>query len=212
VSPDFLQAENVMKIVLTYFFALAVLIGCSGDETETAKKEITVDQHRPRVVMETEMGNIVMELFPDAAPNHVMNLLTLTDDGFYNGLTFHRVLDKMLIQTGSPDGSVTGTAGYNIPSETSNIPHMPGSVGMARGDDPNSASSQFYICLAQLADLDGRYTVFGQVVEGMDVAHKIGAIETTENEIMNNEKSRPVEPVRVVRMYREGKEPPGDNN
>lgn len=152
------------------------------------------------------MGKIVLELFPDVAPNHVKNFLRLANSKAYNGITFHRVAKGFVIQGGSPDGSPTGTAGYTIPAEFSNLHHMPGTLAMARGADPNSASCQFYLCLAQLPDLDGKYTIFGQTVEGMDVVKKIGNVETEENS------ERPIEPVTMIRVYQEGKEPPPSLN
>jgi cyclophilin family peptidyl-prolyl cis-trans isomerase len=194
-----------MKVLSLFLLALVFVIGCSEGEEAGNQKENMVEQNRPRVIMETSMGKIVLELFPDAAPNHVKNFLDLVNKGFYNGLTFHRVARDFVIQGGSPDGSPAGHAGYTIPAEFSNLHHMPGTLAMARGADPNSASSQFYICLAQLPDLDGKYTIFGQTVEGMDVVRKIGNVETEESS------DKPVKPVTIIRAWQEGKEPPEAN-
>jgi cyclophilin family peptidyl-prolyl cis-trans isomerase len=192
-----------LKVLIALSLAIVfVVIGCSGGEENSKQEENQVEQNRPRVIMETSMGRIVLELFPDVAPNHVKNFLDLANKGFYNGLTFHRVAKGFVIQGGSPDGSPAGRAGYTIPAEFSNLQHMPGTLAMARGADPNSASCQFYICLAQLADLDGKYTIFGQTLEGMDVIRKIGQVETEENS------DKPIEPVTMVRVWEEGKEPP----
>lgn len=129
------------------------------------------------VVIKTEKGNIVIKLMADAAPKHVENFLKLTKEGFYNGLTFHRVEPNFVVQGGDPAGNGTGGPGYTIPAEIK-APHIDGAVAAARlGDGANpkraSSGSQFYICLGAQHFLDNQYTVFGQVVEGMDVARKI---------------------------------------
>jgi len=186
-----------MKRLLVIALAMFFVVGCSKKEEG---KNDQVDNKKPRVVMETDMGTVVLELFPDVAPNHVKNFLDLVNKGFYNGLIFHRVVKDFVIQSGDPKGDGTGGAGYTIPAEFSDLKHMPGTVGMARGPDVNSASSQFYICLAQLPGLDNNYTIFGQVVKGMDVVKKIGLVETV--------KEKPVTPVYIMRMWEEGKTPP----
>lgn len=190
------------KLIIFAIAALLVLVvGCSKGDQEKAQKEIPAPQgERPRVVLETDIGKIVLELFPDVAPNHVRNFLSLVNDGFYNGLIFHRVVKNFVIQSGSPDGTPGGHAGFTIPAELSKLRHLPGTLGMARGDDPNSASSQFYICLNQLPDLDGRYTIFGQTLEGMETVQKIGAVETDPQE-------RPLQPVKIIRAWEEGRLP-----
>jgi len=124
-------------------------------------------------VVETEKGTIVFRFFPDDAPQTVENFRKLTADGFYDGLKFHRVDAGYVIQGGDPAGNGLGGPGYTIPAEFNARPHLEGTVGMARGSDPNSAGSQFYICLDALPQLDGKYTVFGQVVEGLEVVHQI---------------------------------------
>jgi len=124
-------------------------------------------------VVETEKGTIVFRFFPNDAPQTVENFKKLTTDGFYDGLKFHRVDPGYVIQGGDPAGNGLGGPGYAIPAEFNARPHLEGTVGMARGSDPNSAGSQFYICLDALPQLDGKYTVFGQVVEGLEVIHQI---------------------------------------
>ena len=192
---------DIMKRLLTLMAVAVLLIGCSGETKDQSREETQLEQNRPRVIMETDMGRIVLELFPDVAPNHVKNFLDLVNKGFYNGLTFHRIAADFVIQGGSPDGSPTGQAGYTIPAEFSNLQHMPGSLAMARGGDPNSASCQFYICLSQLEDLDGKYTIFGQTIDGLDVVQKIGKTEVQEGT------ETPVKPVTMIRVWEEGKEP-----
>lgn len=189
-----------MKRVFIALFAIVALMGCSQAETGKGK-EGNVDTKRPKVIMETDMGKIVLEMFPDVAPNHVKNFLDLANKGFYDGLTFHRIIKGFVIQGGDPSGDGTGGSGSTVKAEFSNLKHMPGTLAMARSNDPNSASSQFYLCLAQLPSLDGKYTIFGQTVEGMDIVNKIGAVKTGPGD-------RPVTPVKMIRVYEEGKERP----
>lgn len=129
----------------------------------------------PHVLIETDRGKLTIELFPDVAPKTVARLTELVRKGFYNGLTFHRVVPRFLIQGGDPAGDGTGGSGQNIPAEFSEKKHRVGTVGMAHTKDPDSADSQFYICLEPQPFLDGKYTVFGQVVEGLDLLPKIQA-------------------------------------
>ncbi len=190
-----------MKTLTIFIVMIAITLGCSSEKKEEPQPAARVFAERPRVVMETDMGNIVMELFPEVAPHHVSSFMDLVEKGFYDGLTFHRVIEGQLIQGGDPIGDGTGSAGYILQGEFSNLKHLPGTVAMARGHDRNSASCQFYICLTQLPSLDGRYTIFGQVIDGLDVARKIGDVPVKGNPAMNNEKSLPVDPVRIIRAY-----------
>jgi peptidyl-prolyl cis-trans isomerase B (cyclophilin B) len=130
-------------------------------------------------ILDTDRGTIVIEFYPAVAPKTVENFETLTKKGFYNGLTFHRVVPGFVVQGGDPKGDGSGGPGYDVPAEISPAEkHLRGSVATARlGDavnpDRKSSGSQFYICLAAQPSLDGQYTVFGGVVEGMDVVDKI---------------------------------------
>jgi peptidyl-prolyl cis-trans isomerase B (cyclophilin B) len=128
-------------------------------------------------IIDTERGTIVLELYPEAAPKTVANFETLVNKGFYNGLTWHRVVPDFVIQGGDPDGTGSGGPGYTVPAEIKEK-HLRGSVATARtGDDVNpqraSSGSQFYICLEPQPGLDGQYTVFGGVIKGMDAVDKI---------------------------------------
>jgi len=123
--------------------------------------------------IETAKGNIVLELFPKVAPQTVNSFVFLAREGFYDGLTFHRVVPGFVVQGGDPKGDGTGGPGYTLPAEFSDVKHITGTLAMARTSDPNSAGSQFYITLAPTPHLDGQYTVFGQVREGMDVVQAI---------------------------------------
>lgn len=125
-------------------------------------------------VLETTKGTIAIELHPDSAPKTAANFKTLIKQGFYDGLTFHHYdEDKGIIQGGDPKGDGKGGPGWTIPDEFNERKHVTGAVGMARTKKPNSAGSQFYICLKPLPNLDGDYTVFGRVIGGMDVVKKL---------------------------------------
>lgn len=118
-------------------------------------------------------GKLVMELYPNVAPKTVENFKKLVKKKYYDGLTFHRVVPGFVVQGGDPNGDGTGGPGYTIEAEFNEKPHLIGTVAMARTSDPNSAGSQFYICLEPQPSLDRKYTVFGQVVEGMEYLTKI---------------------------------------
>jgi len=131
-------------------------------------------------VIETRLGNIELEFFEDKAPGHVKNFKTLAKTGFYNGTLFHRVIPGFMIQGGdpnskSPDRSMHGMGGpgYSINAEFNNVKHDRGVLSMARSQDPNSAGSQFFIVVKDAHFLDGKYTAFGKVIKGMEVADKI---------------------------------------
>lgn len=127
----------------------------------------------PVIQITTDKGEMILELFPDVAPKHVESILNLTKKGFYKGLTFHRVVPGFVVQGGCPDGTGTGGPGYTIDAEFNARKHVKGALAMARSMNPNSAGSQFYICLDTIPHLDNQYTVFGQVVKGQEVPEKI---------------------------------------
>ncbi len=139
----------------------------------TATSLFGCKKQRQEVTIETNDGKIVIALFPKDAPKTVANFLKLVDDKFYDGLTFHRVVPDFVVQGGDPRGNGTGGPGYTIKYEASARKHLTGSVAMARNKSLDSAGSQFYICYKELPHLDGQYTVFGQVISGMDVVNKI---------------------------------------
>ena len=130
----------------------------------------------PQVTMTTSEGEITLELWNDVAPGHTENFLKLVDDGFYDGLAFHRIIPGFMIQGGCPNGTGTGGPGWQIKAEFNDREHQPGVLSMARSQDPDSAGSQFFICLTRenCRHLDGQYTAFGKVTDGMDVVRKIG--------------------------------------
>ncbi|HRQ60138.1 MAG TPA: peptidylprolyl isomerase [Alphaproteobacteria bacterium] len=135
------------------------------------------------IVMEVSSGgNVVIELLPDIAPNHVAQIKKLTREGFYDGLIFHRVIEGFMAQGGDPTG--TGTGGSKEPdlkAEFSDYNFGRGVVGMARSNDPNSANSQFYICFDDCSFLNGQYTVWGKVTEGMEFVDKLAKGEPPAN-------------------------------
>lgn len=141
------------------------------------------------IYLDLKDGRVVIELLPKVAPLHVARIKELTRAGFYNGIVFHRVIEGFMAQTGDPTG--TGTGGSDLPdlkAEFSDEPFWTGTVGMARSSSPDSANSQFFICLDNANFLDGQYTVFGRVVEGMEFVDKIKRGEP------------PVDPDKIVKM------------
>jgi peptidylprolyl isomerase len=129
-----------------------------------------------KLVIELKTGKVVIKLRPDLAPKHVERIKTLANEGFYNGLKWHRVIDGFMAQTGDPTGTGAGGSKLpDLPAEFSNEPYKRGTVGMARTVDPNSANSQFFICFNDTGcqGLTGQYTVWGQVVSGMENVDKI---------------------------------------
>jgi cyclophilin family peptidyl-prolyl cis-trans isomerase len=123
--------------------------------------------------LELKDGTVVIEMRPDLAPNHVARIKELAREGFYDGLKFHRVIDGFMAQTGDPLGNGTGGSGQNIQAEFSAEPHVEGSCSMARSGHPDSADSQFFIMFGISPHLDSQYSLWGQVVEGMELVHKI---------------------------------------
>ncbi|MGA2463133.1 MAG: peptidylprolyl isomerase [Thermodesulfobacteriota bacterium] len=142
-----------------------------------------------RAIIETSLGNIDLKFFPDVAPNHVSNFVELAKKRFYDGTTFHRVIPKFMIQGGdsnskNPDRSKHGMGGpgHTIKAEFNDKPHKRGTLSMARAADPDSAGSQFFICVADSYFLDKQYTVFGEVTSGMDVVDKIVSQKRDKND------------------------------
>jgi len=124
-------------------------------------------------IMETNKGTMVFELFSRDVPRTVNNFVFLSREGFYNNTIFHRVIADFMAQGGDPTGTGTGGPGYNILDEFTSHPHIAGTLSMAHANTPNSGGSQFFICFAPQPHLDGYYSVFGQLIEGMDVLNQI---------------------------------------
>lgn len=146
------------------------------------------------VYLETKDGRVTIQLRPDLAPRHVAQFKALVKRGFYDGLTFHRVIPGFMAQTGDPKGNGTGGSDLpNIPAEFTATPFRRGTLGMARSADPNSANSQWFICFDTASFLDSKYTVFGQVTAGMDVVDKVKKGTEAGNGAVSN-------PDKIVRM------------
>src|SRR3989344_5200350 len=155
--------------VVIFLLLLVVLTSSCSSKNTQGEKEMT-----KYVTIETDKGTIKAELYAEKAPITTKNFIELANSGFYNGLKFHRVEKDFVIQGGDPKGDGTGGSGKNIPLEiNSDLRHTEGAVAMARSQDPDSASSQFYITLAPTPFLDGNYAVFGKVISGMDAVRKI---------------------------------------
>ena len=138
-------------------------------------------------------GRVVIQLRPDLAPNHVARIKELVRQKFYDGLAFHRVIPGFMAQTGDPRGDGTGGSGKNIHAEFSNAPHVRGTVSMARASSPDSADSQFFICFDPAPFLDHKYTVWGEVISGMEFVDKVHAGDASNNGRVDN-------PTKIVRM------------
>jgi len=131
--------------------------------------------HDPQnlIILETSQGTVVVAMRPELAPRHVDRIRQLVREGFYDGVVFHRVIDGFMAQTGDPTGTGTGGSGVKLKAEFSSEPHVRGTVSMARSQSPDSADSQFFICFEDAPWLNGQYTVWGTVVEGMQNVDKI---------------------------------------
>ena len=150
------------------FFLLTILLGghAMNNSVLAADPENTL-------MLELKDGMVVIEMRPDLAPKHVNRIKELVRQRFYDGLTFHRVIGGFMAQGGDPNGNGTGGSGQNIPAEFSKEPHVRGTLSMARSSNPNSADSQFFIVFARSSFLDGQYSVWGKVIEGMEFVGKI---------------------------------------
>jgi len=133
------------------------------------------------LILETSKGNVVVEMRPDLAPNHVARIKELARQGFYDGVPFHRVIDGFMAQTGDPTGTGTGGSGQKLNAEFSAEPHSRGAVSMARAQSPDSADSQFFIVFDDASFLDRKYTVWGRVIEGMENVDEINKGEPPAN-------------------------------
>ncbi len=203
--------KNKFKLLVLLMLMISgfMLVGCGNDKKDESKEQgKNVEENNdkstenkndekdlPTVTIEVKgFGTMKGELYPDKAPNTVNNFIALANSGFYNGLTFHRIIPDFMIQGGDPDGVGTGGPGYSIKGEFSSngfdndIKHTEGILSMARSRDKDSAGSQFFIMTKTASHLDGEYAAFGKITEGLDVLHKIESIKTGAND-------KPEEPV-----------------
>jgi peptidyl-prolyl cis-trans isomerase B (cyclophilin B) len=167
-------------ILVLLFILLLILCAFAEVKQKTFTKEEIKKMAETKAVIETKFGNIELKFFPDVAPGHVNNFIELAKKGFYDGTTFHRVIPGFMIQGGDPNSKDPdkskhgmGGPGYTIKAEFNEKPHKRGALSMARAANPDSAGSQFFICVADAPFLNKQYTVFGEVVSGMEVADKI---------------------------------------
>lgn len=138
------------------------------------------------IELKLKYGLVIIQMFRDKAPKHCQLIEALVNGGFYNGLKWHRVLPNFMAQTGCPFGTGTGGINYKIPAEFNNLNHIRGTVSMARSEDINSASSQFFICYNTFSDLDKKYTIWGQVLEGMNFVDQIRKGDQKNNGVVKN--------------------------
>ena len=182
-----------LKIIIIAVLSIAVFT-----TVLIAQKPKTSNEH---LFIETDFGTIEIAFFPDKAPKHVEAIKKLANQGFYNGTLFHRVIPGFMIQGGDPlskqpnrDLHGTGGPDFNIPAEFNDISHKRGICSMARSQHKDSAGSQFFICVANVPYLDGQYTVWGEVISGMDVADKIVALDRDYND-------NPIKPAKMNKVY-----------
>ena len=152
--------------------SLLLMVGFMSTESEAVELDL-----ENTLYLDLPAGRVTIAMRPDIAPKHVARIKELTRQGFYDGTIFHRVIPGFMAQGGDPDGNGMGGSGQNIEAEFSNIPHLRGTVSMARAADPDSADSQFFICFTRVPYLDNDYTVWGRVVSGMEY---VDAIEVGE--------------------------------
>ena len=155
--------------------------------------------------IKTSMGDMTLEFLLDKAPRTAENFVKLAHKGFYDGLTFHRILKDFMVQGGCPNGNGSGNPGYTIKPEFNDTPHTRGVVSMARSNDPRSAGSQFFIVQGEARYLDGKYAAFARVVDGLEVLDKIASVPTNEDN-RYREKSVPRDPVYINTVEVEGVE------
>ena len=164
-------------------FILALLAAFSFSAAATAAD---VKDPENTLVMQLKDGTVLIEMYPDVAPNHVARIKELTRQGFYDGIKFHRVIDGFMAQTGDPTGTGRGGSGKNLKAEFNRKHHGRGTVSMARAASPDSADSQFFICFADAGFLDGQYTVWGQVISGMEYVDHIKKGSNADNGTVTN--------------------------
>jgi peptidyl-prolyl cis-trans isomerase B (cyclophilin B) len=175
--------KRIWLTLVIFVFFLALSMSQSFSQEVRYKKfssEEVKKMSEQQAIIHTKLGDITLKFFPEVAPNHVKSFIELAQKGFYNGTTFHRVVPKFVIQGGDPNSKNPdrsshgmGGPGYQLKAEFNNKLHRRGTLSMARSAHPDSAGSQFFICVADAPFLDGKYTAFGEVVKGMEVVDKI---------------------------------------
>ncbi|MBM6838030.1 peptidylprolyl isomerase [Clostridium saudiense] len=219
--------KKIKKIMISALAAVisVAMVGCGSSNIETGENNLdessTTKVERPEnlpiaTIKVKDFGTIEAELYPDKAPNTVNNFIELANSGFYDGLTFHRVVKGFMNQGGDPKGDGTGGPGYSIKGEFSengykanDLKHTTGVLSMARAQNPDSAGSQFFIMAEDASSLDGKYAAFGKVVNGLDVVEAINNTEVEKNK-STGEESTPVTPIVIeeIRVDTKGIEYP----
>ena len=174
--------------IRTFFTTLAI-----GAMMMTNAPGAAAAEPQNTLYMNLKDGRVVIQMLPEVAPKHVERIKELVRADFYDGLTFHRVIDGFMAQSGDPKGDGTGGSGTKLPAEFSNAPFIRGTVGMARSQNPDSGDSQFFIMFAPAPHLNGQYTVWGQVVDGMEHIDQIKKGDARSNGTVNS-------PDRIVSM------------
>ncbi|MBR9802225.1 MAG: peptidylprolyl isomerase [Rubinisphaera brasiliensis] len=162
-------------------------------DVDAALKELDFENNDYQVELETTRGKILLDTWYNEAPEHCKNIVGLAKIGFYDGIIAHRIIPDFVVQIGCPNGTGTGGPGYTIDAEFNDRPHEPGVLSMARTSDPNSAGSQFFICLGRIPHLDGQYTVFGKTAdqESLDVVLGMANVDT-------NNQDKPLEDIKIT--------------
>jgi peptidyl-prolyl cis-trans isomerase B (cyclophilin B) len=177
-----MRARFLFIAIIAVFMSVAAFAQSTmqAPKTITATKEEVKKMTGTKAIIETKFGNITLKFFPDVAPGHVKNFIDLAKKGFYDGTTFHRVIPGFMIQGGDPNSKDAnkskhgqGGPGYTIKAEFNDKPHKRGTLSMARAGHPDSAGSQFFLCVKDSSFLDKQYTVFGEVESGIEVVDKI---------------------------------------
>lgn len=184
-----MSSKNKKGFLATLLASTLALVGCSSkapyssDEVRIPPKDLPI-----ATIVVKDFATIEAELYPHIAPNTVNNFISLANSGFYDGLTFHRIIKDFMIQGGDPEGTGMGGPGYSIYGEftknkfKNDLSHTEGILSMARSQNKNSAGSQFFIVTKDSLHLDGQYASFGKVIEGMDIVHKIENVKTDSND------------------------------
>lgn len=181
-----MSTKKKKGILASLLAGALALVGCSNntvDEVRTPPKELPV-----ATIVFKDYGTVEAELYPHIAPNTVNNFISLANSGFYDNLTFHRIIKDFMIQGGDPEGTGMGGPGYSIKGEftknkfKNDLKHTEGVLSMARSQNKDSAGSQFFIMTKDIPSLDGQYASFGKVISGMDIIHEIENVETDAND------------------------------
>lgn len=179
------RAGSFFLMLIAWTFIAAAVLPAGRALAETDRENM--------IYLDLEYGRVKIKLRPDLAPNHVARIKELTRQGFYDGLPFHRVIEGFMAQTGDPNRNGTGGSGQKLKAEFSDAKHVRGVVSMARAQDPNSADSQFFIVLADAPWLDGQYTIWGEVIEGMEFVDMIKKGDPSHNGMV-------IDPDEIVKM------------